>query len=77
MCGDGLRSFDAAALQQINRNARGPEGVTIRLVAHVGGRGAALDHAKHIDAAHAAVAEATLFCHRPAKWPLGRGAERS
>ena len=77
MGSDGLRPFDGSAVQQIGRNAGRPERVAVRLVAHVGGSAAALDHAEHIDAAHAAVTEGAFLCHRSPERAFARMAERS
>jgi hypothetical protein len=46
MGGDGLRPLDRAAVQQISRDARRLERVAVRLVAHIGVRAVALDHAE-------------------------------
>ena len=65
MRGDGLRALDCAAIKEIRRDARRPEGMAVRRRAQLRVTAAPLNHPEHIDPAHPASAEAALFRHPP------------
>ena len=68
MRGDRLGTLERAAIEQIRRDARGPEGVAIGL-AEPDGFDASLDHPEHIHPAHPARAHPAGPRHRA---PQGR-----
>jgi hypothetical protein len=63
MRGDGLRALDRAAVQQIRRDPRRPEGMAVRSIAKLRVTTAPFNHPEHIDPAHPAFADAALFRH--------------
>ena len=68
MRGDRLGALECAAIEEIRRDTRGPEGVAIRL-AEPDGRDAPLDHPEHIHPAQPARTESARPRHRA---PQGR-----
>ncbi len=66
--GDHLRALNASAIEQIGRNPGRPESVAVRRRTQLRLAHPPLDHAEHIDAAHAVFTERSLSAHRAPQW---------